>query len=403
MLVLISASPLNKPSCNLFFGTCRQRNPDNNETAGAATIRDLCYDPFMPARKSRRIQLPISGRDLPDRPAWLHEGSYLLEAGVQSIKTEMTYRSGLRLFADWLQHYSYSGYDLDTPWPLGPETLSTSVILKYRNWLLANRSQSTATTYMAAITGYLNFLDGMDMLPDSIQLGKLQRQLARRQSDRNQAETVIDLDAARQSIPSIVRYYSELHLPDDGDNYGRRLSLLRDRALVAVLYSTAARISEVIALNKTNVDYGNASYGTVTGKGGKPRTIYIRDYARRAIRAYLAERKDSNPALFVSHSRNSRNARLSTTTVHNVVKKAVNALGLHKSLSAHDFRHYRATQLLREGMPIEVVQEFLGHSDISTTRGIYAPVLGVHVVSEWLDNVDIAPEDAHRLSLEKDD
>jgi site-specific recombinase XerD len=256
---------------------------------------------------------------------------------------------------------------------------------------------------MAAITGYLNFLDGIDMLPENIQLGKLQRQLARRQSDRNQAETVIDLDNARQSIPAIVGYYSQLPLPSENDQYGRRLSLLRDRALVAVLYSTAARISEIIALNKTNVDYGNGSYGTVTGKGGKPRTIYIREYAQKSIRAYLAERLDSNPALFVAHSRNARNARLSTTSVHNVVKKAVKALGLHKGLSAHDFRHYRATQLLREGMPIEVVQEFLGHSDISTTRGIYAPVLGVHVVSEWLDNVDISPEDAHRQSTESVD
>jgi site-specific recombinase XerD len=43
-------------------------------------------------------------------------------------------------------------------------------------------------------------------------------------------------------------------------------------------------------------------------------------------------------------------------------------------------------------MPLEVVQEFLGHTDISTTRNIYAPVLGVQVVSEWLDNVDVAPE-----------
>ena len=74
---------------------------------------------------------------------------------------------------------------------------------------------------------------------------------------------------------------------------------------------------------------------------------------------------------------------------------------LHRSISAHDFRHYRATQLLREGMPLEVVQEYLGHSDVSTTRNIYAPVLGVHVVSEWLDNVDIAPEAAADLVEEK--
>jgi site-specific recombinase XerD len=267
-------------------------------------------------------------------------------------------------------------------------------VLTYRNWLLANRAQSTATTYMAAVTGYLHFLDGQDHLPPEVQLGKLQRQLARRQVERNQAETVIDLDQARQAVPQIVSYYDELPLPASNDRFNRRLSLLRNRALVNTLYSTAARLSEVVGLNRANVDQGRAKFAMVTGKGNRPRTLYIRDYARQAIRAYLTARTDTNPALFVAHSRNASNARLSATSAHNVVKKAVKALGLHPSLSAHDFRHYRATQLLREGMPIEVVQEFLGHTDISTTRGIYAPVLGVQIVSEWLDNVDVTPEKA---------
>jgi integrase/recombinase XerD len=94
----------------------------------------------------------------------------------------------------------------------------------------------------------------------------------------------------------------------------------------------------------------------------------------------------------VAHSRNATHARLSITSAHNTVKKAVNACGLHPSLSAHDFRHFRATQLLREGMPLEVVQEFLGHADISTTRSIYAPVLGIQIVTEWLENVDVQPD-----------
>jgi integrase/recombinase XerD len=199
---------------------------------------------------------------------------------------------------------------------------------------------------------------------------------------------------ARQAMPRIVQYYDNLPLPPRNDRYNRRLSLLRDRALVGVLYSTAARLSEVVGLNRGTVDHGRARYATISGKGGRARTIHLRQYARATIRAYLNERRDSNPALFVAHSRNAKNARLSTTSAHNVVKKAVKALGLHESLSAHDFRHYRATQLLREGMPIEVVQEYLGHVDISTTRSIYAPVLGVHVVSEWLDNVDVSPDQA---------
>ncbi|MBP9656760.1 MAG: tyrosine-type recombinase/integrase [Candidatus Promineofilum sp.] len=247
---------------------------------------------------------------------------------------------------------------------------------------------------MASVIGYLNFLDGYDKLPDTVQLGKLQRQLARRQIERNQAENVIDLDIARQDVPRIIAYYDSLPLPLENDRYNRRLSLLRDRGIVRMLYSTAARISEVVSLNRANVGNGRAEYATIVGKGNKGRTLHIRSYAREAISAYLAERRDMNPALFVSHSRNSTSARLSITTVHNVVKKAVKALHLHEGLSAHDFRHYRATQLLRAGMPLEVVQEFLGHADVTTTRNIYAPVLGVQVVTEWLDNLDVSPKDA---------
>jgi site-specific recombinase XerD len=340
------------------------------------------------------LKLPISERPLPDGPTWLSENAFLHEAGAQSMKTETTYRSGLRLFADWLQHYRKAGYSKEDAWPLHPDRLTTDVILEYRNWLLANRAKATLTTYMAAIVGYLNFLDGYDQLPESVQLGKLQRQMARRQIERNQAENVIDLDIARQEIPRIIQYYDALPLPLENDRYNRRLTLLRDRAIVKMLYSTAARISEVVSLNRANVGNGRASYATIVGKGNKGRTLHIRGYAREAVVAYLAERSDANPALFVSHSRNSASARLSITSVHKVVKRAVNAEDLHKSLSAHDFRHYRATQLLRAGMPLEVVQEFLGHADVTTTRNIYAPVLGVQVVTEWLDNLDVTPKEA---------
>ena len=343
---------------------------------------------------SREYFLSISERPVPDAPSWIGATSFLLEAGNNSLQTETTYRSGLRLFADWLQHYGRDGFDSEVEWPLDPASLTTATILNFRNWLLANRSRSTATTYMAAILGYLNYLDGQNLLPMGVQLGKLQRQLGRRQIERNQAEAVMDLDTARQAIPRIVGYYDRLTLPTENDRYNRRLSLLRNRAFVHTLYSTAARISEVVALNRSNVDNGRASHASIMGKGNKPRTIHIRAYARDAIRAYLVERTDNNPALFVAHSRNAENARLSTTSAHNVVKKAVKALELHDTLSAHDFRHFRATQLLREGMPLEVVQEFLGHADISTTRSIYAPVLGVHIVDEWLDNMDIPPGEA---------
>ena len=84
-------------------------------------------------------QFPISGRPLPDGAIWLLETSFLLEAGARSLKTEATYRSGLRLFADWLQYYGREGYTVDDEWPLSPVRLTTATVLGFRNWLLANR------------------------------------------------------------------------------------------------------------------------------------------------------------------------------------------------------------------------------------------------------------------------
>ncbi|MCO5193543.1 MAG: tyrosine-type recombinase/integrase [Anaerolineae bacterium] len=339
-------------------------------------------------------KLPISGRSLPDQPSWLYAESFLQEAGAQSLKTEQTYRSGLRLFADWLQHFEKDGYSAENEWPLNPDLLTTATALEFRTWLTANRSRATVTTYTAAVLGYLDYLDGLDILSADVDLNKLRRHIRRRKVDRNMAANVVDLEHARADVPRIVHYYDTLPLPPENDRYNHRLSLLRNRALVHTFYSTAARISEVVALNRTNIDQGRARYATIIGKGNRARTLYFRDYALESIRAYLKERTDSNRALFVAHSRNRLNARLSATSAHNIVKKAVRAEGLHESLSAHDFRHFRATQLLREGIPIEVVQEFLGHADIGTTRSIYAPVLGAHIVGEWLDNMDVTPVEA---------
>ncbi|MCB9445930.1 MAG: tyrosine-type recombinase/integrase [Ardenticatenaceae bacterium] len=336
--------------------------------------------------------LPVTERDIPTAPPFIQAELFLQEAGLNSERTERTYRAGLRAFADWLQHSGRSGYEMEMPWPLSPAPLQTADVLYFRSWLLANKSQTTARTYLAAVVSFLNFLDGLDQGPPGVQLGKLAQQRKRRRIEQSQAATVVDKDEARQDMPAVVAYYDELPLLLENDRYNRRLSLLRDRALVNVLYSTAARLSEVLALNRTQVGNGRSQTATITGKGGYARTLHLMPYAQSAIQAYLAERLDSNPALFISHSRNAQGARLSQSGAHNVIKRAVKAQELEPTLSAHDFRHYRATQLLREGMPLEVVQEYLGHVDVSTTRSIYAPVLGVRIVREWLDNLDARPD-----------
>jgi site-specific recombinase XerD len=331
----------------------------------------------------RKPTLPISGRVVPaESTAFLYQEEFLNEMRVASEATADTYRSGLRLFADWLAVKS-DLFSLASAWPLNPATVDTTAVMGFRAWLMSNRAGGTVVTYVSAVVSYFVFLESRDRLPAGIDLTKLQRQIRWRKNSQAQARNVVALDVARQyGIPAIIEYHRQMSIPAP-DSYGRRLTALRNRAIVEVLFSTAARISEVAALSLAQVGSGQNEI-SIIGKGQRPRTLHLLPEAREAINAYLAERQDSERPLWISHSRNSNGKRLSATSIHNLIKAVVAEMDLDGEISAHDFRHYRATTLLRAGMPLEAVQEYLGHADISTTRSIYAPVLGAGLVSDWL-------------------
>lgn len=115
----------------------------------------------------------------------------------------------------------------------------------------------------------------------------------------------------------------------------------------------------------------------VIGKGGH--TYYLRFFdALPAIHAYIRARGANLRAtsrgevpLFVSHAPRYEGARMSRVVAWRVVQRAATALGL-KKISPHDFRHWRATQLINAGTPLDVVQDYLGHRSVETTRAYYA-------------------------------
>ena len=146
---------------------------------------------------------------------------------------------------------------------------------------------------------------------------------------------------------------------------------------------------------------GRPDYVQIIGKGQRTRSVHFSEHAQGAIRAYLSERTDSNPALFVAHSRRAKGTRLSARSVEAIVKTAVNALDLARSLSPHDFQYYQATKMLWQGVPIEVAQELLGHANISTTRGVYAPTIGEDMLRRHLATLDLDPI-ASATELEQD-
>lgn len=139
---------------------------------------------------------------------------------------------------------------------------------------------------------------------------------------------------------------------------------LRDRAIVETLYSTAVRVSELVAMNREDISFQNRDV-TVIGKGNKQRETYINSGMGVYLRMYLESRKDDNPALFVGLK--NPHKRLSKNAIEAILKKIGKAAGV-PDVYPHRFRRTAATDLLRLGMPIEQVSVILGHVKLDTTQ-----------------------------------
>ena len=143
----------------------------------------------------------------------------------------------------------------------------------------------------------------------------------------------------------------------------------RDLAIVEFLYSSAVRVSELIRLNREDICWESDDV-MVLGKGNKEREVYLNARAHLHLRQYLYSRTDDNPALFVTAR--APHERLTRAGVEYIIAELGRAAGV-ENVHPHRFRRTAATDLLRMGMPIEQVQELLGHVKIETTR-IYCTV-----------------------------
>lgn len=142
---------------------------------------------------------------------------------------------------------------------------------------------------------------------------------------------------------------------------------LRDVAVLELLFASGARVSELCSLKFSDFDPINHSF-RIIGKGNKERFLYLSSMeVVSAFKKYLSFRlkiKQSYPYVFISKF----GSPLSTQAVRNLICKYVNGAGINKNITPHAFRHTFATLMLEEGADIKYVQEFLGHSSISTTQ-----------------------------------
>jgi len=152
---------------------------------------------------------------------------------------------------------------------------------------------------------------------------------------------------------------------------------LRDQTMVELLYSSGARVSELIGINMADVSLVKSEDGEITtlklrGKGGKERVVPLGAFATKAIDEYktrirpelAAKSSKANSALFL----NSRGGRITRQSAWNIVLKAAESAGISQKVTPHVFRHSYATHLLDGGADIRVVQELLGHASVTTTQ-----------------------------------
>ncbi|MFB6182346.1 MAG: tyrosine-type recombinase/integrase [Candidatus Magasanikbacteria bacterium] len=281
-----------------------------------------------------------------------------------SDKTQKNYHRSLNKFIDWLENNNYKD--------LKPNELDNEHIWKYKVYLSRHKSEQTRehlkktsqNQHLVVLRSLLNFFADRDI--ESISAEKIKLF----QTNDKESINFLDLNQIKQLFSS----------PDTDKKIG-----LRDRAILETLFSTGMRVSELVNLDKDqiqNIDKNDDLELSITGKGDKTRTVYLSKRCLKWIKSYLKTQDDESEALFIRY-RGPKNSslRLTTRSIENIVKKHAKKAGLPNYVVPHTLRHSFATNLLRQGVDLRVVQEFLGHKNVSTTE-IYT-----HITNKKLKDV----------------
>ena len=142
----------------------------------------------------------------------------------------------------------------------------------------------------------------------------------------------------------------------------------KEKALLEFLFATGCRVSEVVNINRDDIDYFEQKI-KVTGKGDKERYVFINAAATVALDEYFKRREDNNEALFVSDRKPYQ--RIKKNAIEKIIRQIGERSGIGRRIFPHLIRHTTATHLYQHGMRLEDLQVFLGHESADTTR-IYA-------------------------------
>ncbi|MBI3630852.1 MAG: tyrosine-type recombinase/integrase [Candidatus Sungbacteria bacterium] len=217
-------------------------------------------------------------------------------------------------------------------------------------------SAGSVNRALSSLRAYLKYLVDTDetipIPPEAVKLIKMPRPHAR----------VAELEALISLIQSPVAFEKTKEVA------------LRNRAILETLFATGMRISELVSLNRDQIDKSGRIF--VRGKGKKERFVYLTARAQEHIKNYMDMRDDENPALFIPYrgrNMNKSSARISTNYVQMKMKQYRTRLGINVPTSPHSLRHGFATYLAEQGANPAAIQILLGHESLhTTTRYVHA-------------------------------
>lgn len=287
-------------------------------------------------------------------PAYLTFLEHLeVERNVSHL-TIRNYGHYLRRFCDWLKAQGIE--DL--------QKVDQDIIRSYRVYLARYEddmgrtlSKKTQSYYVIALRSWLKWLvknDASVLHPEKIDLPKAESHSMKFLSSEQ-----------------VERFLGQ---PELSSKTG-----LRDKAMLEVLFSTGLRVSELVSLNRDQVDTSRREFGVI-GKGRRPRVVFLSDRAAMWLDRWLASREDNWRPIFIRFAKSKpelladgEEMRLTTRSVQRLVDTYCRRAKLPIKISPHGVRHSFATDLLANGAGLRDVQEMLGHKSIATTQ-IYTHV-----------------------------
>ncbi len=266
--------------------------------------------------------------------------AYLSYLRVQRHSSEHT----IRAYALDLGHWLGAGVDRTQNLGLWARGLQPSDLRSYLSKWVEQHEKSSVCRRLSAIRSFLRYSRSQGWIDRDV------GQLVPTPRFQKKLPRYLKIDEAKELVEA----------PDLTQVLGRR-----DRALLELIYGCGLRVSEAVGLNREGVDL-IGGWVRVVGKGDRERRIPLGDAAKVALTSMLEDRGGvaAADALFT----NFKGSRLSSRSVARIIVKHLLRIASSKSVSPHGLRHSFATHLLARGADLRVIQEMLGHAQLSTTQ-----------------------------------